>query len=232
MKIVYSPEPKGPTLISSKSDSSIEVIPFTLGPVQSNGYLIGDSTSGTAVVIDPGWDGDLIFREAESRNWRIAYIWLTHAHFDHFGGAAQIADSSPTPVEVALHPEDQSLWRAMGGASAFGFSKFDPGPEPTIPLADGMLLHLGEYSFEVHHTPGHSRGHVIFVSQQEKLVFCGDLIFMQGVGRTDLPGGDWSTLIKSIKDRVLTLPDDFRLLSGHGPETTVGQERGSNPFLV
>lgn len=218
--------------MTSTEQSNVDVVPFTAGPAQSNGYLIGDLASRTAIVIDPGWDGDVILDEAEKRGWRIAYIWLTHAHFDHFGGAAQIADGANSQIEVALHPEDQTLWRALGGAPIFGFPEFDPGPEPTISLENGMILHLGDHTFEVRHTPGHSPGHVIFVMNQEKLVFCGDLIFMQGVGRTDLPGGDWTTLIQSIEGQVLSLPDDFRLLPGHGPPTTVGQERKSNPFLT
>jgi hydroxyacylglutathione hydrolase len=218
--------------LSSTEPIGVEVIPFTAGPAQSNGYLVGDSESGTAIVIDPGWDGDVILKEAEKRGWRIAFIWLTHAHFDHFGGAAQISDGSNSHIEVALHPEDQPLWRALGGAPIFGFPDFDPGPEPTIPLENGMILHLGDHTFEVRHTPGHTRGHVIFVMNQEKLVFCGDLIFMMGVGRTDLPGGDWDTLMRSIKEHVLSLPDDFQLLPGHGPVTSVGQERRSNPFLT
>jgi hydroxyacylglutathione hydrolase len=94
-----------------------------------------------------------------------------------------------------------------------------------------MIVHLGEHAFEVRHTPGHSPGHVIFVTRSSGLVFCGDLIFQGGVGRTDLPGGDWGTLLRSIQQEILTLPDDTRLLSGHGAETTVGVERRFNPFL-
>lgn len=215
-----------------KQDLPLEIVSFTLGPVQSNGYLVGDPASQTAVVIDPGWDGGRIFQGALDRGWRIAHIWLTHAHFDHFGGAAQIADASSTPIEVALHPDDQPLWRALGGAPLFGFAEFDPGPEPTISLEGGMQLHLGDHTFEVRHTPGHTRGHVIFVLQEQKLVFCGDLIFMQGVGRTDLPGGDWDDLMNSIREHILSLSDDYVLLPGHGPATTVGAERHANPFLA
>jgi glyoxylase-like metal-dependent hydrolase (beta-lactamase superfamily II) len=132
---------------------------------------------------------------------------------------------------VALHPDDQPLWRFSGGAPLFGFPQFDPGPEPTISLEHGMILRLGDHSFEVRHTPGHTAGHVIFVVRSARLVFCGDLIFQGGVGRTDLPGGEWSTLLHSIEQEILTLPDETQLLSGHGAETTVGAERRSNPFL-
>ncbi|OGO18032.1 MAG: hypothetical protein A2Z14_15845 [Chloroflexi bacterium RBG_16_48_8] len=197
----------------------------------TNTYLIAEPIHPRAVVIDPAWNGDFILREAANRGWEIEQIWLTHGHFDHFGGAAQIANDSLSRIEVALHSADLPLWEAHGGASLFGFPAFDPGPKPTIFLEDGMQLNLGNFTFEVLHTPGHSLGHVVFLLEQERLVFSGDLIFMQSVGRTDLPGGSWETLLQSIKENILSLPDDYRLLPGHGSETTVGQERRSNPFL-
>jgi len=212
-------------------NNQLEILTYTLGPAQANAYLVGDPISQSAVVIDPVWNGDLLLREAEKRHWRITYLWLTHAHFDHFGGAAQIADSSSKLIEVALHTDDQPLWRALGGASIFGFPEFDPGPEPTIPLVEGMHLQLGDHTFIVHHTPGHTPGHVIFVLEDQQAVFCGDLIFKQGVGRTDLPGGDWPSLENSIHQHILTLADEFVLFPGHGPETTVGDERIANPFV-
>jgi glyoxylase-like metal-dependent hydrolase (beta-lactamase superfamily II) len=218
-------------LKESKETSQLEIVRFEVGPVLSNAYLLGDSSSNTAVVIDPGADGHRIARAAEERGWKIMYLWLTHAHFDHFGGAAEVADSLDHQLEVALHPDDQTLWRALGGAPFFGMSEFDPGPEPTISLHDSMQLHLGSHTFEVRHTPGHSPGHVIFVAESQNLVFSGDLIFYMGVGRTDLPGGSWDQLRTSIQKHILSLPDEFQILSGHGPPTSVGQERRSNPFL-
>jgi hydroxyacylglutathione hydrolase len=216
---------------NNSEKSQLRIASYTLGPAMTNAYLIAESNHNKAVVIDPAWNGDFILQEAAGHGWEIIQIWLTHAHFDHFGGVAQIVDGSPQTIDVALHAADLPLWEAHGGASAFGFSAFDPGPKPTINLKDGMHLNLGEFVFEVRHTPGHSLGHVIFRSDQEKLVFSGDLIFMQSVGRTDLPGGSWEILYQSIQENILTLPDDYRLLPGHGPETTVGQERRTNPFL-
>jgi glyoxylase-like metal-dependent hydrolase (beta-lactamase superfamily II) len=209
----------------------LDIAAFTLGPAQTNAYLVADPHTGEAAVIDPSWDGPVILAEARKRGWRIAHLWYTHAHFDHIGGAGAIADAlNPLPL-VALHPDDHVLWRAEGGAPLFGF-KIDPGPEPTIDLYQGQVLQLGSNAFEVRFTPGHTAGHCIFYVATAKVCFCGDLIFRDSVGRTDLPGGDWETLRDSIRTQVFTLPDDTRLLSGHGPETTVGRERLSNPFVA
>jgi glyoxylase-like metal-dependent hydrolase (beta-lactamase superfamily II) len=218
-------------LTDSIENQRLEISTFEVGPVLSNAYLVADPITKIAVVIDPGEEGSQIAQVALERGWKIVYIWLTHAHFDHFGGAAQVANSLDHSIEVALHPEDQSLWRALGGAPFFGMSKFDPGPEPTISLQHGMQLNIGDHRVEVRHTPGHSPGHVVYVVESQRVVFCGDLIFNMGVGRTDLPGGSWDKLLGSIQEHILTLPDDFQLFSGHGPVTTVGQERRSNPFL-
>lgn len=209
----------------------LTVVAFTQGPAATNAYLVGDPESGSAAVIDPAWDGRAIAEEAARRGWRIVAVWLTHAHFDHFGGAAGLDAALETPVPIALHPEDHPLWRLNGGAAWFGLHDFDPGPEPTIPLEHGMRLHLGGHTFEVRHTPGHTPGHVAFLDREAGLMFCGDLIFQGSVGRTDFPGGDWEQLLRSIREEVLTLPDEVRLLPGHGPETTVGRERLANPFL-
>lgn len=208
-----------------------EIIHFELGMALTNTYLIGEPGTDHAIVIDPAWQGDHIARVAADRGWRIGSIWLTHAHFDHFAGASGVTDAYDVPIPVALHQEDQPLWRAMGGAAWFGFKNFDPGPEPTIDLEQGMILKLGALEFEVRHTPGHSPGHVILVATDLEAVFSGDLIFQGSVGRTDLPGGNWDTLLQSVENEILTLPDAFQLFPGHGPPTTVGVERQSNPFL-
>jgi glyoxylase-like metal-dependent hydrolase (beta-lactamase superfamily II) len=208
----------------------LEIVPFTLGPAQTNAYLVADADTREAVVIDPAWDGHLILAEAVQRGWRIGHLWYTHAHFDHIGGAGAIADAlNPLPL-VALHPADHVLWRAKGGAPLFGF-KIDPGPEPTIDLVHGMIMKLGSYTFEVRHVPGHTPGHVVLYCAQAGVCFCGDLIFQENVGRTDLPGGDTHQLIDSIHNQIFTLPDETRLLAGHGPETTVGDEKKYNPFV-
>ena len=208
----------------------LEIVSFTLGPAQTNAYLVANSDTKEAVVIDPSWDGHIILDAAKKRGWRIGHMWYTHAHFDHIGGAGAIADVlNPLPL-VALHPNDHVLWRAGGGGSIFGFD-IDPGPEPTIDFYQGQILRLGDVEFEVRFTPGHTLGHCILYVASAGICFCGDLIFAGSVGRTDLPGGDWDQLVESIRSQVFTMPDDTRLLSGHGPETTVGMEKASNPFV-
>ena len=206
------------------------IVPLILGPVSTNTYLIADSATGEAVVIDPAWDGHLIAAEARRRHWQIGQIWITHAHFDHIGGAGDLSgDLDQVPV-IALHPYDQLLWDAQGGAALFGF-RLPASPATSLALADCMELRLGSTIFNVRHTPGHTPGHCIFYSADAGVCFCGDLIFQNAVGRTDLPGGDWKALVNSLRSQVFTLPDETRLLSGHGPETTVGNERSSNPFV-
>jgi glyoxylase-like metal-dependent hydrolase (beta-lactamase superfamily II) len=209
---------------------TLEIIPFTLGPVFTNSYLIADPETKEAAVIDPAWDGAILHAEAGKRGWRISHIWLTHAHFDHIGGSAGIADASnPLPM-VALHPADHVLWRAGGGGAMFGY-RIDPGPEPTIDLVHGMKMKLGSNEFEVRHTPGHTTGHCIFYFAAGNVAFVGDLIFQNSVGRTDLPGGSFEQLEKSIIEQVFTLPEETTLLSGHGDPTTVGDEKMMNPYV-
>ncbi len=208
----------------------LDILTFTLGPAATNGYLLGDDRSGEAICIDPPWDGERILEAAGARGWRVTSIWLTHAHFDHLGGAAAVADGSNPPPPVALHPEDYWLWRNEGGAPLFGL-RIDPGPEPTIDLFHGMRMQHGGVAVEVRHAPGHTPGHVMFYLAEMGVLFCGDVIFQGSIGRTDLPRGDYDTLIESIRNQVLPLPDSVKLLSGHGPATTVGDERLLNPFL-
>ncbi|MBE9525025.1 MAG: MBL fold metallo-hydrolase [Chloroflexi bacterium] len=208
----------------------LKIITFTLGPAFTNAYLLADTETGEAVVIDPAWDGHLILREADSQGWTIQALWYTHAHFDHFGGAAAIAAKCGSDLTVAMHPDDLPLWGTKGGAALFGLN-MESGPKPNLDLDHEQVLTLGAYSFSVRFAPGHSLGHVIFYCAAEALLFSGDVVFQGSIGRTDLPGGSYDTLIHSIRKQVLTLPNETRILSGHGPETNVGNERKSNPFL-
>jgi len=208
----------------------LEIVTLTLGPVTTNAYLIANSDTGEAAVIDPAWDGQSIAAEAKRRNWQIGQLWITHAHFDHIGGAGDLAHILETPPIIGLHPDDRPLWDNQGGAALFGFI-LPASPAPTLNLAHKMELRLGDIPFQVLHTPGHTPGHCAFYCAQATVCFCGDLIFQHSVGRTDLPGGDWDVLVTSIRTQIFSLPDETRLLSGHGPETTVGLEKSGNPFV-
>jgi hydroxyacylglutathione hydrolase len=208
----------------------LEIISLVLGPVSTNCHLIADPDCGEAAVIDPAWDGQVILAEAQRRGWQIRQLWYTHAHFDHFGGAAFLAKGLIPPPSVALHLEDHELWQFQGGAPLFGMH-IDPGPEPTVILFHKQVLRLGNFEFEVRHSPGHTPGHVIFYCAREAVLFSGDLIFKGSVGRTDLPGGNWEALVRSVEQQVYTLPDVTRILSGHGEETSVAVEKCTNPFV-
>jgi len=208
----------------------LEIVRLTLGPVQTNCYLVADAASGVAAVIDPAWSGEKILAAAAQRGWRIGHLWYTHPHFDHIGGAAAVADAlNPLPL-VAMHPADHGLWQTGGAGAAFGF-RIDPGPEPSLDLDTLRTLQLGGQTFEVRLTPGHTPGSVAFYCAAAGTLFSGDTLFRGSVGRTDLPGADGAALLESIRTQIYSLPDATRVLSGHGPETTVGEERSGNPFV-
>lgn len=206
------------------------ILNYTLGPLENNSYLVADPETRDAAVIDPSFDADQILQDALQRGFRIGLILLTHAHFDHTAGVARLASELNSQVGLALHPNDLALYAQGGGAAQFGIP-FEPGPQPNIQLTEGQVIQIGSVEVEVHHAPGHTPGHVIFVCTEAGVAFCGDVIFAGSIGRTDLPGGSHELLLDSIQDHILTLPGSTRLLSGHGPETTVDMERISNPFL-
>ncbi len=210
---------------------SLIIRQIPLGMTMTNAYIVADPESARAVVIDPGYDDQALFEELDNRGWTLEAIWLTHAHFDHLGGVGALAASCPTLPPVALHAADLPLWELKGGAPLFGIEIADSGPRPSINLTGGQILTLGSAGFEVRHAPGHTPGHVMFYCADAGVLFCGDVIFQGSIGRTDLPGGDYQTLMASIDEQVLSLPDETRLLCGHGPESTVGRERAYNPFL-
>ncbi len=208
----------------------LEIIPFVLGMVQTNTYLLADDANKEAIVIDPADDGAAIVKTALERQWKIQAIWITHAHFDHIGGVATLIKALEYSIPIGLHPDDIPLWKMQGGAGLFGL-ELEIGLEPDLLFYSRQVLKLGNNFIEVRHTPGHTPGHVVFYNSQEGVCFCGDVIFQGSIGRTDLLGGDHQQLLSSIQENIMTLPDSTRLLPGHGPETTVLRERAENLFL-
>jgi hydroxyacylglutathione hydrolase len=212
---------------------TLEITRLTLGPLDNNVYLLGDDETGKAVVIDPSLESQAVMDQTKKKGWKLTAIWLTHAHFDHIAGAGEIARSFDPTLPIGLHPADRDWYDRAGGASQFGLSISQP-PEPNIQFKEGMPLRLaagGPMVATVLYAPGHSPGHVMFYCKPLRVLFCGDVIFRMGIGRTDLAGGDMKTLLRTIREQVFILPDDTRLLPGHGPETTVGFEKEHNPFL-
>jgi glyoxylase-like metal-dependent hydrolase (beta-lactamase superfamily II) len=203
---------------------------FVLGPLGNNTYLVVDDATQKAAVVDPASYCDELLVEIRRRNLQLDYIWLTHAHFDHIAGVHEVVQASEPAPQIALHPGDLELYHSGGGASLFGFS-VQPGQPPDIHFEDEQTLLLGQSKLRVLFTPGHSLGHVTIYSEDAGTAFCGDLIFRGSIGRTDLPGGDYNQLMESIRQKILALPPETRLLSGHGPATTLAVELVSNPYL-
>ena len=209
----------------------MKVRTFTGGAFGENGYLVVCESTGASVVIDPGADAPRIAATIEAEKIDVRAILLTHSHIDHVEGVADVRRVRPE-APIWLHPEALGMYRAMPHqAASFGLDLADP-PAPTDEFVPGQSFDFGDCSFQVRFTPGHAPGHVTLFEADAGVAFVGDVVFHGSIGRTDLPGGDLKTLMKSIRGEILTLPDDTVLYSGHGPPTTVGTERVGNPFLI
>jgi glyoxylase-like metal-dependent hydrolase (beta-lactamase superfamily II) len=204
---------------------------FTGGGFGQNAYLTVCEPSRAAAVIDPGAAAAGMVDAILADELDLSAIFLTHAHIDHVEGVVTIRERFPD-VPIWLHPDARLMYqRAPQQAAMFGL-RMPAQPEPTHELAHGQRLEVGTCTLDVRSAPGHAPGHVILVATDRSFALVGDVVFHGSIGRTDLPGGDFATLMKSIRDEVLTLPDTTVLYSGHGPPTTVGEERATNPFLM
>lgn len=203
------------------------LIRLVVGPLQVNCFIVADEKTKDAVVIDPGDDAGDILRVIKEKGLKVRYIVNTHGHFDHIGANKAIKDA--TGAEIVLHEADAPLMEAAPRQSvAFGMNSISSPPADRY-VRHGDVVAAGEVSLRVLHTPGHTPGGISLLEQG--MVFTGDALFAGSIGRTDFPGGDLMTLITAIKENLMSLPDDTRVFSGHGPASTIGDERRENPFL-
>jgi hydroxyacylglutathione hydrolase len=208
--------------------SDLEIVALPNGQFAENCYLLADRATRQAVMVDPGEEPRLFLAELDTRAWALTAVWLTHGHIDHIMGVAAVKEA--TGVPVYLHPADRVLYDGLPRQGEWMGLSLEPPPPPDGELTEGQRLHLGAHEFTVRHTPGHSPGSVSFTSPG--MVLGGDVLFNGSIGRTDLPGGDLGTLMHSLHAVFMALPDSTIVYSGHGPETTIGVERMTNPFLT
>jgi glyoxylase-like metal-dependent hydrolase (beta-lactamase superfamily II) len=202
---------------------------FPVGPLQCNCTLMGDEEAGEAIVIDPGDEVSRIHRRLTDHGLKLKQILVTHAHIDHVGGALKLKRLTGAPIY--LNENDLPLLDMMASQAAWlGVPTPETAP-PDEQLSDGQHIGLESCPAEVMHTPGHTQGSVCLHFAPLKMIIAGDTLFAGSIGRTDLPGGNFEQIIDSIETRLLTLPDETKVLPGHGPATTIGQERRKNPFL-
>lgn len=214
---------------------------ITVTAFQQHTRIVGCESTKKAICIDPGDEAERIAKTLEGLGLTLQAIALTHAHLDHVGGVAALKKLQPE-AKINLHKGDEFLYQALPEQPAWigipraqwqalGFT-FETPPQVDHYWTDGEKYSVGELEFEVRHCPGHTPGHVVLYEPKEKSIFVGDVLFAGSIGRTDLPGGSTEQLLTSIKEKLLTLDDDVKVYSGHGPVTTIGEERLTNPFLT
>lgn len=211
-------------------EGPIEVRVFTSAGFGQNAYLVRAPESRRAVAVDPGGAVGAMVDALEAEGLDLEAILLTHSHVDHIEGVAELVRRTDAPVY--LHPDARPLYDAAAQQAQMFGMPFEEPPAPDHPLRGGDVLALAGMRIEVRDAPGHAPGHVVLYVPDGGVAFVGDVVFQGSIGRTDLPGGDFQQLMRSIREAVLSLPDETVLHSGHGPATTVGHERVSNPFLV
>jgi hydroxyacylglutathione hydrolase len=211
---------------------SIEIRMLTLGIAATNAYLVGDTETGEAVLIDPVDNAPLLYKTAQDAGWTIKLILATHGHFDHVLASKPLKDLTGAPFYI--HKNDFFLLEGLPNQGMMFTGK--PFPEAAAPdrflTTEPETIEIGSIKLQTIFTPGHAPGHISFYMEDHKILFSGDCLFQGSIGRTDLPGSDYETLMRSIFDHLLPLGDDVRVLPGHMGETTIGRERRTNPFLL
>ncbi|PJF31904.1 MAG: hypothetical protein CUN51_02885 [Candidatus Thermofonsia Clade 1 bacterium] len=204
---------------------------LTLGWAQTNCFIIGNSASGTAVLIDAPDDAPRLRQEIEREGWQLSAILLTHAHWDHVRALHGLKEATNAPIY--MHAADLPLLEEMPERVKAWIGEMElPAPKPDVLVQHGELLALPACCLEVRHTPGHTPGHVSYVWHEGAVVFSGDCLFEGSVGRTDFPYADHKTLMESIFKQLLSLPEDYTVACGHGRTTTIARERYTNPFIL
>ena len=214
---------------------------ITVTAFQQHTRVVGCEQTRRAICIDPGDDSEEIVRAIDKHGFDLQAIACTHAHLDHIGGVAALKKRKPE-AKIMIHPADEVIYDELPNQPAwigiprsqwaeYGFD-FEQPPKADEHWSDGQIYELGELGFKVIHCPGHTPGHVVLFEPDERKVFVGDCLFAGSIGRTDLPGGSAEQLMDSLFKKILPLGDDVEVYSGHGPVTTIGQERLTNPFLT
>jgi hydroxyacylglutathione hydrolase len=207
----------------------IRTIP--VGPLQCNCSIVVDEATKEAVVIDPGDEGERIARALAAEGATTVALLHTHGHFDHISGSSELAELTGAPIR--LHPADRPLYDALPAQAQFFGLKANPPAEPGPPLSDGEVIRFGKSSVRAIHTPGHTPGSTCFLLEGDNpVLFSGDTLFRRSIGRTDLWGGDTDSILSSIRGKLFTLPPSTPVICGHGPGTTIGEEKRSNPFAA
>jgi hydroxyacylglutathione hydrolase len=214
---------------------------LTVTAFQQQTRILGCEKTKQAICVDPGDESERIVEAIDKHGFVLQAIAVTHAHLDHVGAVASLKKLKPE-AKIILHKEDEFIYQALPEQpawigiprsqwAALGFT-FEPPPKVDEYWTDGQIYKVGELTFQVIHCPGHTPGHVVLFETSERKVFVGDVLFAGSVGRTDLPGGSMEQLMDSIMNKLLPLGDDVEVYSGHGPNTTLGRERLTNPFLT
>ena len=202
---------------------------LTVGPFQENCYVVGDEETGAGAIVDPGDEAARIALAVEQTNLEISQILITHTHIDHVGAVASLVDEYS--CQVLIHAEAEPMLGQLPTQAMMMGLRFGEVPTVDRHIEDEEVIEVGGLRLKSLYTPGHAPGHIAFYIESEELLLSGDALFAGSVGRVDLPGGSMEVLMRSIEERLLTLPDETRVYPGHGPETTIGNERVHNPFL-